>query len=74
MEDYLAKKALEDEKVQLGYKIILNNKFENEMNKRLFQITKIYYTKSTNLKLFEEMKEDLEDKKNNEYIEQLKKN
>ena len=74
MEDYLAKKALEDEKVQLGYKIILNNKFENEMNKRLFQITKIYYTKSTNLKLFEAMKEDLIDKKDKEYLEQLKKN
>ena len=72
IEEYCSIRKLQDEKPQKNYYLILNDEFEKKMNKHLFKTSKIYYTKLSNLKLFETINARLKDKKGLNYINLLK--
>ena len=73
IEEYMTKKK-RDEKNQKNFFIIVNNEFEDKMNKNLYQSSKIYYVIPSKMKLFDNINEKLKDSKEINYIKQLKSN
>ena len=72
-EEYFVKKNEEIKNNQKkNFFMILNNEFELNMNKQLFQISKVYYIKPTSLKIFAKMNDKLKRSKGLNYISQLK--